>query len=137
MREATWSNPVFVGERLSGKLMPCLLRYGLALLLVTLAWGLRLMLDPVLGEVQAFPTFYVAVALAAWWVGWRPAVLVLLLGYVAGDWFFLPPRHSLGLRDWSHVVELLTYFSVAGTVVSLTTSSVSVALRTQFVARSL
>lgn len=101
--------------RKTSQVLPAASRYGLAVLAVAVAWLVRQALDRVLGDAQAFPTFYVTVALVAWWAGWRPAVLALILGYLTADWFFLPPRYSLGAEDWKNVVELVTYFFVGGT----------------------
>src|SRR5262249_49145260 len=56
-------------------------------------------LDPALGNRQTLATFYVAVAVAAWWGGTGPAILALVVGYLLGDWFFIPPRGALALRQ--------------------------------------
>ena len=72
-------------------------RYGFACLAVLLAFAVRLALDPALGNRQTLATFYVAVTLTAWWAGTGPAILALVLGYVVGDWFFIPPRGELSV----------------------------------------
>src|SRR5512140_3406819 len=87
-------------------------RYIAAIVAAGLALGLRLALDPYLQNFEPFGTFYLAVAFAAWWSGWKPAVLVLILGYLAGDWFFVPPRHALGINEVRGLTHLLTYFFV-------------------------
>src|SRR5882724_4205499 len=115
MREATLSHAGATWRRKASHFAPAVSGYALALLVVALAWLVRQALDHVLGDAQAFPSFYVAIALVAWLAGWRPAVLALGLGYLTADWFFLPPKYSLGVQDWKHVVELVTYFFVGGT----------------------
>ena len=56
-------------------------------------------------------------------MGWLAAALVVVVvGYALGDWFFIPPRYTLGVEDWAHAVELLTYFAVCGTTIWLIAS---------------
>jgi PAS domain S-box-containing protein len=74
-------------------------RYGVALIVVSLALLVRLALDPALGNRQTLATFYVAVMLTAWLSGAGPAILALVLGYMVSDWFFIPPRGSLGFQQ--------------------------------------
>jgi PAS domain S-box-containing protein len=74
-------------------------RYGVACLAVLLALMVRLAVDPALGNRQTLATFYVAVAVAAWWGGTGPALLALVAGYLVGDWFFIPPRGVLSLQQ--------------------------------------
>lgn len=119
MRKGTLPETAVKWEWPLGKATQTAVRYGVSIVVVALAWLVRWALDPWLGNVQAFSFFYAAVALTAWWVGIRPAMLALLLGYVAGHWFFLPPRHALRLEDFPDVMELLTYFSVASAIVFL------------------
>lgn len=88
---------------------------------VTLATLIRMALDVNLGNNQAYGTFYVAVAVVAWRFPWWSALITMVLGYIAGDWFFLPPRHSFGVEDLPHLLDLLLYLLVTGTVVLLIT----------------
>ncbi len=76
---------------------PPVRRYATACLAVALAFAVRLVLDPALGDRQALATFYVAVALTAWWSGTGPAVAATIAGYLLADWFFIPPRRVLSL----------------------------------------
>jgi signal transduction histidine kinase len=95
---------------------------AVALLAAGLACVARLALDPYLKDAQPFPLFYVATAVVAWWAGWRSALVVVTVGYVLGDWFFVPPRYTLGVEDLPHLLELLTYFAVTGTTIWLMAS---------------
>jgi len=58
---------------------------------------LRWLLDPWMGDALPLVTLFGAVAVAAWLGGYRPAVLVSLLGYVACEYLFISPRGSLSL----------------------------------------
>lgn len=106
-------------HRLAGTSRPTWLRYTVAPLAVVLAWAIRTLLDPALGDIQPFATFYIAVTLVAAWAGWQPAVLTTIAGYFVAHWFFLPPRHVLAVENLADVVQHLTYFFVTGTIVVL------------------
>lgn len=70
------------------------LHYGGAVVLSALAVVLRLLLDPLLGDHFPLITLFTAVVFVAWYAGRGPALLSLILGAVAGDYFFFHPRYS-------------------------------------------
>src|SRR4051794_32474276 len=74
-----------------------LLHYGGALLLTALAAGLRLLLDPLLGNRFPFGTLFVAVAFIAWYGGRGPASLSLLGGLLAFAYLFVAPRYTFAI----------------------------------------
>lgn len=82
-------------NRLSLRHRSTAVRYAAAALFVALAVLARRLLDPVLSDRQPFPTFYVSVTAAAWLGGLGPTLFALVLGYLAADWFFVPPHNSL------------------------------------------
>ena len=84
-----------------------IVRYAAAGLFVALAALARLLLAPVLGDRHPFSTFYVSVTAAAWWGGLGPTLFALVLGYLAGDWFFIPPHHAFSALN---VANTGTYF---------------------------
>ena len=88
---------------------PLLVRYAAAALFVALALLARWLLDPVLSDRQPFPTFYISLTAAAWWGGLRPTLLALVLGYLAADWFFIPPHNEFSALN---VTNTGTYFFV-------------------------
>jgi PAS domain S-box-containing protein len=98
------------------------LRYGVAVLAFAGALLLRLAADPVLGDRQPFLTFYVATALAAWLAGAGPASIAMAAGFVAGEWFFLAPRHTLPVvhPTTPDVVGGAFYFLVGSVLIALT-----------------
>lgn len=55
---------------------------------------MRWLLDPVLGNEHPLILYYGSLAISAWYGGWWPALLALGSGYLAADWFFLPPRYD-------------------------------------------
>ena len=88
------------------------LRYGPALLAVGVALGFRLALHPLLGDRQPFATFYVAVAITAWFCGLGPALLVLGLGGLCADYFIIPPLHRVGFAGAADAVMYAMYVLV-------------------------
>lgn len=100
-----------------------MLRYSCAIFLVGLAALLRLSLDSFLGqEVLPYSFFYIAVAVTAWWAGFRPALLASFLGLIVGIWLIVPPRHSLVLRGLPDFIEIAVYLFVTCIVTGLMTS---------------
>src|SRR5262245_51319146 len=75
-----------------GKLSTAPMQYGGAVVFTALAVSLRWLLDPWLGDFLPLATLYGGVALAVWFGGYRPALLAMLLGYLACDYLFIPPR---------------------------------------------
>ena len=59
---------------------------------------LRWLLDPVMGDSLPLVTLFGAIAAGVWIGGYRPAVLVAILGYLACNWLFIEPRGQLHLE---------------------------------------
>ena len=82
--------------------------YGFALVAAIAAVLVRWLLDPLVGDLFPFITLFGAVAGAVWFGGYRPAILTAVLGYVACQYLFVPPRGVLGLTAVT-VVGLVAY----------------------------
>ncbi len=76
----------------------------------------RWALNPLLGAHLPFSTMYPAIAVAVWYGGWFPTTLVTVLGYLAIDWLYIPPIHSLRIADPLQLHELAT-FSAGGLII--------------------
>src|SRR4051794_15358540 len=74
-------------------------RYGIATLSVGVATVTRMLLGSVLGDRQPFPTYYVALTLAAGFGGRGPVLYALGLGYLSASWFFVSPRFAIAQDD--------------------------------------
>jgi len=57
----------------------------------------RAALDPVFGEQLPFITYFGAVAFAGWYGGFAPGFLAAVASGVVADWFFIAPRHAIGV----------------------------------------
>jgi signal transduction histidine kinase len=75
--------------------------YLFAFILVLVGTALRILLDPVLGDHHPFTLYFAAVAIAAWYGGFGPALFATLLSYFAADWFFITPRFEINLPHTS------------------------------------
>ena len=83
--------------------------YVLALLALAAAVLLRLLLDPLMGDSLPLVTLFGAVAIAVWLGGYRPAIVVVVLGYIFCAYLFIPPRGQLDLRTSKDLVGLSAY----------------------------
>src|SRR5215510_11447855 len=82
--------------------------YALGLVAVVLAVLLRWLLDPLMGDALPLVTLFGAVAAAVWLGGYRVAILVTIVGYVACHYLFILPRGGFDLSRPS-IVGLVAY----------------------------
>jgi K+-sensing histidine kinase KdpD len=80
--------------------------YAISLLVLAAAVLLRWLLDPVMGDSLPLVTLSGAVAAAVWAGGYRPALLVVVLGYLACAYLFIPPRGAIDLSTPETIVGL-------------------------------
>jgi len=78
---------------------------------------LRWLLDPVLGDTLPLVTLYGAVAVAVWAGGYRPAIVVAMLGYLACNYLFIPQRGQVGPWGSQVIVGLSAYVFTCGLIV--------------------
>ncbi len=91
--------------------------YSLAIISVVLAFLLRLLLDPWLGDQSPYLLFVVAVAVTGLYAGVRPAFLAGSLGTVVAYFCFVPPRYRWGFAGLSDAVGFGVYvLGVAGVI---------------------
>jgi PAS domain S-box-containing protein len=92
------------------------LRYGVAVLAVGVALGLKLLLDPLITDQSPFLLLAGAVVVGAWFGGLGPGLLATALGALGADYFFLPPEGSftgLAVAFWP-----LLLFTLQGILIS-------------------
>lgn len=91
--------------------------YWLAIISVFLAFVLRRLVDPWLGDQSPYLLFVVAVALTGLYAGTRPALLSAALGAVVAYFCFVPPRYRWGFAGLSDAVSFGVYvLGVAGVI---------------------
>ncbi|HSE18276.1 MAG TPA: PAS domain S-box protein [Pyrinomonadaceae bacterium] len=91
--------------------------YVLGLVALVVAVLLRWLLDPLMGNTLPLVTLFGAVAAAAWLGGYRVAVPVALLGYIASHYLFIPPRGQLNLNNFGDVVGLVAYLLTCALII--------------------
>ncbi len=74
------------------------LRYGSAIAATVIAALVRAGFDPLLGERFPFVIFIAAVVFAAWYGGFGPSLLSVLLGAILTSVFYLSPRGSFAIE---------------------------------------
>lgn len=85
-----------------------LLRYGAAILAVVAIALMRAALTPLIGPTNfPFTMFFFAVAFAAWFGGFGPAMVSMILSLLVGSWFFAAPTASLLVRGHDDQVAML------------------------------
>jgi PAS domain S-box-containing protein len=101
-----------------GKVRSEVLRYGSSIVAILLALGVRMLLDPYLGERYPIVTFLVPVIFIAWYAGFGPSVVSIALALLLADFFFLAPRHSFLIDQTADQLGFALY-AFAGAVMVL------------------
>jgi len=83
--------------------------YALGFFALLLAVLLRWALDPLMGDALPLVTLFGAVAAGVWLGGYRLAIPIALLGYLACHYLFIPPRGHIDLTAMANVVGLVAY----------------------------
>src|SRR6478672_2332927 len=91
--------------------------YLLGLTAIVLAVLLRWVLDPLMGNALPLVTLFGAAAAAVWLGGYRVAIPVTVLGYLACSYLFIPPRGSFDLSR-ADVVGLIAYFLTCSLIIA-------------------
>jgi PAS domain S-box-containing protein len=91
--------------------------YALGFAALALAVALRWALDPLMGDSLPVVTIFGAIAAAVWLGGYRVAIPVTIIGYIACHYLFIPPRGSLDLGDLANVVGLVAYLFTGALII--------------------
>ena len=94
-------------------------QYLIAVAALAAAILVRWVLDPVIGDSLPLVTLFGAVAGAAWLGGYRPALLVVILGYLACAYLFIPPRGAIDLTTYETVVGLIAYLLTCSLIIGI------------------
>jgi signal transduction histidine kinase len=105
--------------------------YSLAVISFLLAFLLRLVADPWLGDQSPYLLFVVAVAVTGLYQGVRPALLAAALGTAAAYFCFVPPRYQWGFAGASDAVGFGVYVLGVAGVILLTHARVRAAKRAE------
>src|SRR5918995_446731 len=94
-----------------------LLRYGVAVIAVGMAFLVKLLLDPLIVQETPFLLIFGAIMISAWYGGLGPGLLATVAAGLATDYFFLQPASSFSGFSLE-TVPLLAFF-LEGTLVCL------------------
>ena len=90
---------------------------GLPFFLVTLATVIRVAFDPLLGFRFPLLAFFAAITLTAWFAGFGPTLLALVLSWFSADYFLLRHREPLPVFETKYQVGFA--FFVVGLTIAL------------------
>jgi signal transduction histidine kinase/ActR/RegA family two-component response regulator len=93
-------------------------RYWIGVVSVGVALAARFAVDPLVGDRQPFGFFYVALVFATWLGGLGPGLFALVLGFLAGGYFFIAPRFGPFPVESGDVVAAVTYLFVGSVIVA-------------------
>ncbi|HKR21386.1 MAG TPA: PAS domain S-box protein, partial [Pyrinomonadaceae bacterium] len=92
--------------------------YVLGFVALLIALLLRWLIDPLIGDTLPLVTLFGAVAAAAWLGGYRLAIPVAVLGFVACHYLFIEPRGDIVLSDVPNFVGSLAYFFTSAVIIA-------------------
>lgn len=95
-----------------------LTHYAIALVLVLGAILVRFQLDPVVGNNFPFLVLVASVAAMVWLGGYRPALVVLILGYLVSNYLFVEPRGAFAINTTEGVVGTIAFLFTCVIVIS-------------------
>ena len=102
--------------------------YAIGLAAVVLAVALRWALDPLMGDALPLVTLFGAIAAAVWMGGYRVAIPVTVIGYIACHYLFIAPRRHFDLGDRANQVGLVAYL-FTGALITVVGEAARVAQR--------
>jgi PAS domain S-box-containing protein len=91
--------------------------YTVGFLALLLAVALRWALNPLMGDSLPLVTLFGAVAAGVWLGGYRLAIPIALLGYIACHFLFIPPRYAFDFADTANVIGLVAYLFTCALIV--------------------
>ena len=82
-----------------------------------LAVVVRWLLDPLMGDSLPLVTLFGAVAAAVWLGGYRLAIPITLIGYIACHYLFIPPRFGFDFASVANIVGLVAYLFTCSLII--------------------
>src|SRR5215813_2564793 len=108
-----------------------LLHYFVALAAVVVAFTVRFLLDPALGDVAQFLLFSLSVVVAAWSGGLGPGLLATAVSAILGDYFFIDQPHSFYTKHSAERLELGLFIGVGISISILSQARLSAEAKRQ------
>jgi PAS domain S-box-containing protein len=87
-------------------------RLGVAVAALAAAIVLRWLLDPLLHDALPLTALFAAIAVTVWACGYRYAIPVAAVGYVACNYLFIDPRHNFTPGGSKDLIRLCAYLLI-------------------------
>src|SRR5215469_7366799 len=94
-------------------------RYGIAAAGCAMALLARLALDPYLGPNVPYTVFFAAIAVAALFGGFGPAIVSTVVCFLAADFFFIGRRSTFSINTIEQQVDALCYLVICLLIATL------------------
>src|SRR5262245_24190083 len=104
-------------QEVGGRVRSAAGAYALSILALVAAVLLRYALEPWMAGELPLVTLFGAVAAAVWVGGYRPAILVTILGYFACSYLFVEPRGTFALANLGQLIGLIAYFVTCALII--------------------
>jgi PAS domain S-box-containing protein len=111
----------FTAEALADRWTPprsTLISYSIAFVALVIAIAVRFLLDPWMGDSLPLVTLFGAIAIAVWVGGYRPAIVAAAAGYLACNYFFIPPRGTLLVITSATAVGAAAYVLTSAIIIA-------------------
>ncbi len=92
--------------------------FGLSIAALAAAVLARWLLDPVMGDTLPLVTLFGAVAASVWLGGYRPALVVVVVGYLACSYLFIEPRGRFA-TDPATIVGFVAYLFTCALIIGI------------------
>jgi PAS domain S-box-containing protein len=92
-----------------------ILPYVVAIGTTALAVGLTFWLEPLLSRTIAL-FFYLAIIITAWYGGWKPGLVAVILSIAALDYFFFKSERQLGIQQPEYLGSLALILLISLTI---------------------
>ena len=87
-------------------------KYLIAFGAIVAATWIRMLVDPIVGTSHPFVTYVLAIIFISWFCGLWPAVIALVVGFLAAAFFFSTSRGSIAISGLEMQVGLALYIVV-------------------------
>ncbi|HYG24120.1 MAG TPA: ATP-binding protein [Verrucomicrobiae bacterium] len=91
----------------------------IALVLVGLAFFIRLAVHPLLDGHYPYVTFFPVAVYAAWKCRWQFSLLIVIAGFGLAHWWFIPPKGSFKMIELSHWYGSTGYLAACAAIIVL------------------
>ena len=94
-------------------------RYAAALLVTTIVFLIRLLLNPIFGDYLPYITFFPAIAFSAWFCGTGPSILSVVVTILAARYWFIAPTHAFSLPHTAQSLGIVFFVFASSVIIAL------------------